>query len=233
MSRTIKTLVVNSRNRTSGTTTNFKYDFNDHFDFSNVKLARAVIPSTEYNIVNVVLDFNDGLSTIVNLPNGNYDITELCAEIQTQLQTFDPNYSCTYNAITMQVTIANTTPVNFELQFLNNDEIARRLGFEAVLYSGSASYSSPITPQLIETEYYITINEFGHLVDNGIFRSTFYVGISEIRGNFNIYTDHSQFHQSDHSELRTEKSLTVSLRDNNGDIVDLGNADWSMILLIN
>ncbi len=229
----VKTLVINSRDRISGSTTNFRYNFNDSIKFHSIKLISAAVPNTYYNIkTNAVFVMSDGLGGTFTITPGNYTIGELTVDIQTQLQVFDANYTVVYNPITMKVTFDNSTPVNFSLLFALQAEAARGLGFALTNLTGLPTYEGPNVPQLIETELIIDSPTIGTLLESVNVRGTFILPQPVIRGNFSDYFE-GRFSQYDFKEKRIEQYFEFTLRHIDGTVVDLNGADWQMVFRLN
>ncbi len=228
-----KLIKIDSDLRTYGSNESFRYTLRSDTKFERASLVYASIPNTYYNIRSVVaLATNDGGGGTINIPVGNYTISELVGVIETSLQVTDATYTCTYDAITMRVTFDNSTPTVFDLDFSTETELAERLGFSATDLTGAANYIGDLTPQLIEQEFYITIREFGLLGDgaNRTQQFTFIVPNTAIRGEYTVLTDELAFNQSDFQEHVLLHDFTVELRRRNGELVDLNGANWSILL---
>ena len=228
----IKKVYIDSRFRepNSASTTQFNYKINRDFECKNLRLSYAKIPCAYYNVAAQTITMNDGIGSVVNLPAGNYSITELCAEIQAQLQVFDANYTVAYNAITMRVTFANTTPRVFDLDFGSLD---RRLGFDTTaVLTGASTYTATKVPQMLEDSFFITVREFSQLgtgFENQQY--TYLVPSVATRADFNIYRENEDFDQ--HNFIRENESyftFSIDLRFPDGSLVDLNGADWQLIL---
>jgi len=228
-----KLIKIDSDLRTYGTNENFRYTLRTDIKFKRASLVYSSIPNTYYNIRTVVaLATNDGGGGTINIPVGNYTISELVAVIQTSLQATDVTYTVVYDPITMRVIFDNSTPNNFELNFSGETELAERLGFSPVDLVGLANYVGDLTPQLIEQEFYINIREFG-LVGDGADRNqmfTFVVPNIAIRGDYSILTTELGFNQSDFQDHVLLRDFTVELKRRNGELVDLNGANWTVIL---
>ena len=80
--------------------------------------------------------------TTYTIPDGTYDISQLCAQIQGQLQVVDPNFTCSYVATTQLVTITDT--VNFTID-KTVSTIMPALGFsQTQILTGAATYTGSL-----------------------------------------------------------------------------------------
>jgi hypothetical protein len=230
-----KLIKIDSDNRTNGTNESFIYTLRSDIKISQAELVYASIPNTYYNIIaSVALAVNDGLGGIITITPGQYTISELCALVQSTLiaSSGDATYTCIFDAITMRVTIANTTPVVFQLNFSGEAELANRLGFANTDIVGLSTYTGDVTPELTVQEYYINIAEIGIIGDgaNPSDRFTFVVPRTGLRGDYSIYTQETNFNQTDFAGPLTLFSYTVELRKRDGTLYDLNGANWTMII---
>ncbi len=143
----------------------------------NFQLRWALI-APSFNTVsayrgNNVLKITIVAPTTYTIPDGTYDIAQLCAQIQTQLQAVDPNFTCTYVATTQLVTITDT--VNFTID-KTVSTVMPILGFtQAQTLTGAATYTgvNAYNPQdlavvnlhIDNLKYYVDSSTFTNLPD--------------------------------------------------------------------
>ena len=204
---------------------------------NNVCLSFARIPNTYYNLrTSMMFTFSDGLGTFANLNAGQYSITELCDTIQNAIQVFDANYSCVFDEVQMRVIIQNTTPVNFQLNFLTNgwQELAGLLGFQYIDY-GPADYRiAESVPQMVKSEYLIQIPEIGLTgIGDSIYKKyTFIVPVTGLRGDFTDFYENEQFRQQSYDGQKILNILHLRLLRPDGFLYDLNGASWQVILTV-
>lgn len=147
-------LVVDTEKRTSGDINNFLIALKPPIQsISSFKVADVMIANTFYNInsSNNVLTTEDGSAT---LTAGYYNITELVAELNTQLQALDATYLVSHSSITNKLTIARTGAFT-----VTHTALLEMLGFSSSL-SGSASYTSSKQVNLLKyRDVYIECSE--------------------------------------------------------------------------
>lgn len=161
------TLYINSKNRISGTASDFKINISP-LGMKNIKsfnIKNVTIPYSFYTTV-----YNNGsisggqsvevqvgfLSHVVFIPFGNYPYSDLCLIIQDQLNLniAGSNFSVTYNQYTSKFTISNN--VNFSILWGTTQDpstpdyklLSNVMGFNKIDLSGSNSYTSSFTANL-------------------------------------------------------------------------------------
>ena len=100
--------IINSRNRETGSNTNFTYKIElDRNDYTHVCVLQASIPKS-YPLVEQgwnTFTLREGLiDTLITLTPGNYTVNSLITELESKLSTASPNnwtYSCQYPASTL------------------------------------------------------------------------------------------------------------------------------------
>lgn len=133
-------LLINSDSLTN---TSGVYQLNSSYSiqYKNglVTIDKLVIPQSFYNIVSKTITVN---STLINLTDGQYNISDLCSHLQSIIRTAtaDASFTVTYNSNTLYVTIARTT--NFTIDFTVATSIASFIGFNATSLSGANTYTS-------------------------------------------------------------------------------------------
>ena len=137
-----KRLVINSRDKQTGTNTNFTVQFNDNITQSVVKIQvlDVFIPNQFYNIdsSNNYIEYKQGIN-LVNFNDtitpGQYNIDQLITALETKINaqlTGGAATTITKNEFTNQLTFttAGAVPVNNQLQLIDTSTIKEILGFE-------------------------------------------------------------------------------------------------------
>ena len=147
-----KRLVINSRDKTVGTNTNFTVQFNDNITQSVLKIQvmDVFIPNQFYNIdsSNNYIEYKQGLA-LVNFNDtitpGQYNIDQLIialeAKINAQL-TGGAATTITKNELTNQLIFTTTgaaAPINNQLQFIDTSTIKEVLGFNETTVSAAVN----------------------------------------------------------------------------------------------
>jgi hypothetical protein len=119
MSSTHFFIFIDSRNKITGTNSNFNLSMNDHNVEPGINVAVSLDECTFYNMQypinstnnSIVFQENDTASDITaTLTPGNYTGSEIATEIQTQFNSVGANtYSVSYNENTGKLTIAGLT----------------------------------------------------------------------------------------------------------------------------
>lgn len=238
MSSSKKDLLLNisSRDRISGDTNDFLVNivqggFNGA---KSVRLQSCTIPKSIYNInsSNNVFQINDGGVQTVTLTPGNYTIGQLMVELKTQLDAASANtYTCTYDNIAMRVTIASTGATSY---LFSQGGPWRELGFDEADTASLVSVTGTNTPMLYwPLSVFILVDKFplgGYNSNNG--RYTFRVPM-------NVNSADILNYEPMHEQIiyfggcgGSIGQIRVTLSYSDGSLIDLGNADWEMVLKI-
>lgn len=166
-------MYINSLNRSTGTNENFtivdtsnRYSIQPQF----VKLTRATIPFTWYNIASTnntfALIIPPGPTVDISLPPGNYTNSSLATELQTELLSNGLTATVTYNPSTLTYTITSATP--FQLSFATLNSIALQMGFTPQsTTSVGTSFTSPNASQLSNYYEIFICSDLVGGIDNG------------------------------------------------------------------
>ncbi len=138
-----RTLYVNSRNRSSGTDSDFMYTFEFPFDnkFTHCAILQCIIPKSYYLVQNGYNTFilsEDSMQVIVTVPIGNYSRSLFRTTIQGLLNSSSPNgyvYVVTQPPSTVPDTGKYTFTVtgNMGIQpifIFTNNNLNEQFGFE-------------------------------------------------------------------------------------------------------
>lgn len=132
-------IIINSRDRTSGTPNEFVFNLSENLEEATYQLSSFCMTNNLYNVVAgendklYVAHSVDGSNTLTLTP-GNYSGSTLATEIKTQLDTISAVvYTVAYSAITNKFTITPDSG-NFGFEFSSNTTATSRflLGKDAV-----------------------------------------------------------------------------------------------------
>ena len=216
-------------------------------------LSSVEVPLVEYVFserrrnVTFAVRVSTGPVLTVTIPSGNYGPIALAAAVQAGLQAVDPSggFTCTYDGIADRFTFACSSGA-FRLCLHDPADsptgkrywgIGYYMGFRSSVLTGSASYTGIQPPQIGPTPYYLMQVSCPDAVETTIHATGAQSWISALakivlRGS--VYSM-----QFDDGANRLRKEITfaapsnigqmrVRLVDPYGDVVDLGDVDWSM-----
>ncbi len=195
---------------------------------AKINLKYANIPSTYHNLSTLSMNMNDGVVSTLILAAGNYTRASLITTINTNLQAQSATYLVSYNANSLKVTIENTGPINFDLNFAVETRLARLLGFTQTNLTGAASYTGTLTPQLLLRYCIIDISGMSSSHTDSVGNFKFIVPLTTQRTEINEITSQSFFNQL--SDLNYISQVDVRLKDEFGNPLDLNGADIFIIL---
>ena len=166
MKKVSQYLLIDSRDRVSGTADEFVVKFNRTINANRVELVGCNIPCNFYQIDmgRQKLYFTEAgqigggppLLTEVILTPGTYSIAQLCIEIAAQMTAVSQNgytYTVAYNSVTDSFTFSRGASVyNWQLNWgvgaAAGDYLYQRLGFAAVDTAYAATHTSTTGPAL-------------------------------------------------------------------------------------
>ena len=209
----------------------------------HISLSSAEIPFTWYNVSDDLHSrqiFVDG-SQSLQLVKGNYNIHELITAINAQNTAGSFPYSASYDAKTNKVTLANTDATGHKINFSQEDsrELSKMLGFsrDDITVVANTSITSDGTVNLRPVH---SLFLYSNLAATNVITST--DGIEQVidkipLGSFEplstITFDFST--TAPFSSVITTQainSLELSLRDQNGRLVQLNGARYELSLII-
>lgn len=163
----MKKLAFSSKDKTSGTNSNYK--INVIYPIKNIQfmyLEHAIIPYSWYTImtgINDTLTIDDGTEYAVTITsNRNYSASELATELQTQIRsayTPDNLHTVTFDGDTNKYTIAHSSTA-FSINFGDDSSMAKTLGFVSSDTSSATSHTSINLATLIYSQsIYVTSNK--------------------------------------------------------------------------
>ena len=264
------TVAVNSRDRNIGQDYNpnsFRWSFRRPLkDVLSIELVNGSVPAALYNINTGWNKFTFGetgnRTWTVTLTPGQYTATQMCAELQTQLNALSGKlntYTVSYNAITMFASISTVGAITYTLYFLTSpftDTIdthtgatmsincpARLFGFEWQDYTSSAGVILPqhrMDPDLFLRKVYLYVNADNSIelnrVEMGAGRKDcFHVLYMDqiINGYYTLNKDlHTPVFISSPAPISRVGTLNISIRDEFYRLVDIGWLDFTLLFEI-
>lgn len=243
-------LIINSENRTNRQLTS-STDFT--IEIANVvsqpyllySLKSATIPKTFYNIEqprNTFTIIDSVGQNTVTIPRGNYTMTNLLAELQTQLNALGVDtYTTSFSDITGKITITSSfanfaiNPTLATLGGLVLDQLGFNLGTQYNAVAGVIEAPNVADISGIKN-IYIVIDEFTQYLRSttGTFQN-FKVQMNGQFGDIIYWTDESGYHQyfdiakANKSAIKT---LHIKLVDQYNQIINLNGREWQFILQI-
>lgn len=252
-------LLIDSRDRNQTdypNPNNYQIDLNEEYkDILSVSLISSNVPKSQYliNSSNNVLNFIDVNSTEfeVQIPIGNYTITELTNQITSSLNAAGSanTFSVSSNSKTNKITISSAS--NFQLLFNGGTEtynnstrtiykensIGKLIGFSMTDLSGSNSYTSQNQYDLNGPTYVLLhINELNNL--DGI-KNSIKDAFAKIPFDTN-QNEYKFFKESNDYEVITEFSpplaklaqLNIRFLNYDNSLYDFGGLDHTFLLKI-
>ena len=204
-------------------------------DKTSLTVLNAQIPSSFYNINSnndkLVYNINGGLTKIVYLAHSNYNINTLKTHI---ISLIGSNFTITYSPSSNKLTIVNLV---YEFEFEESSTCFELLGFSMsdhnstlkTLTSDNVVNLFTIRNLQIASDNFILSNIDSYNPNNSnilasIPVNTTYNGIISYTNNHDVY-----------SEINNTRNLTnlhIRITDQDGDIIELNNAHWSITLLL-
>ena len=141
-------LVLYSKNRTQGTSSEGTLKLNHHIN-GRYELLEFCMTDGLYNVTNlnnkIYISVNGGGTQTLSLPLGHYSGSKLATEVATLLSTLSGStFTCSYGSTTGKMTISETTGDTFSLTYGTNTLNTARylLGFDEVDTTASTSIVS-------------------------------------------------------------------------------------------
>lgn len=245
-------IVINSKDRTSGTSSNFRINLPSNKIKLNgknkLKLQSIVMYNTLYviNSNNNKIDFNENSTNkTTTLTNGFYNASTLASHIGTAMTSTSSGYAtftATYSTVTGKMTISSTQ--NFTLKFLTGTNTAtspyRILGFmdtNGILpvdsSVGTSATGNNVVNLGLPTTIYITVKEWNgaNVIDTSGTPCSFAIPLMA-NSNELITLNNQQINQVIEipSNINILNNISIVLTSNGNVALDLNNSEWSMIL---
>lgn len=227
--------LIRSRDRFSGSSSSdFKLKTKIGRIVGKYKVTHISFPNTIYNVTssNNTVDYNSG--TILNLPIGYYNSSNLPAAVKNMLDSAD-TYTVTISSTTGKMTISSNTSTNFSLDFLNG--LDKILGFDSSQFplAGSSIYTgNNVINYDIVVSVGIDIKESTyHNIENlsdDSFSSSIYVPLDGNFGEYITISDKNDIEQFVYFEkqFRTLNISVINLSNMNP--IDLNGAEFEIVL---
>ena len=237
-----KYFVVDSRDRVTGTSSDFKVYVNPAVTAVNrISLCNVTFPNTVYNVNsnNNIIYFFEYVSSSTQLTAtitpGAYNYGTLLTAIQTAMNAASVHsftYTATYSATTFMITITSTGSFGLSFGTYTTNSIANIIGFTINTSNATSQTGNQVIQLYQSTFYYIDIREFPIATKstNSLDYGTFVINTSVNSGNVEDWNLLNSYHQVQTYEGQNLQELNVRLRDRNNQILNLNGADWSMIL---
>jgi len=220
---------------------NFVYNTtNQYTNPSKIELLSAIIPNSQYvinsfnNLFN--LTYSSTLYTSV-IPPCNYTASSLAVSLQTSLNRLSvpsTTFTVTVNLNTMTYTITSTNPVvyNFSL----NPILSQILGFGSTNSSSVSTISSKNAFQVSTSRYWkLYIKEFDTNYDTNISGLFNFIILNNVNNSDYLYMikDINCVNNSHEINIRRNiTTLSIELRDEWNNLVDLNGCNYLLILKI-
>lgn len=232
-------LLIKSRDRTSGTSSNFLIASSTYNVEGEYLLKYALVPNGFYNVnsQNSTFQFDEGAGLItVSLTQGNYDVTTLSTLVANALTTASGagrTYSASIGAASNRITISNDLSGDTSLDFSLQPRAANLLGFST---STVAAIHPVVGDQAVDLS---SPSSIGILINQASERGydnigsqncgTFYIPLNQAFGSYVSLSPH------DLPQIATFKRtriLQIRLVDtSSGEPLDLNGLNFELLLI--
>lgn len=239
-----KQLVIRSNDRinSNDSTANFSVVIEPEITaITKVTLLSAEIPNTIHNITSDNQTFNwqtsDGFNSSIQIPTGFYSIDEYIDQFKGKV---DIEQAITGTTDDLNIEFYNHKGHFFLYQgtdfnaHFGNSSVSAIMGYDSVNQTGSEFYESDNIVDFFPDLHSLYIR-FPNLPVNKLLSSNGLSAFAKIpmqANNYAIdfYAKNDTFCQAECFTPVTLQSLEVQLLNENGEIVNLNNADWSFTL---
>ena len=241
---TEKLIVINSRDKISGSNTNFTVQFADSISQEVLKIIvkEIYVPNQFYNVENdgkrknntLVLNQN-GLGNItITISEGQYNIDSLITALKTAIDAVlvdGVTVAITKNTATNKLTFTFTgagTPANNNISFIDTSLIKNLIGFDATIPQANVlnmpypwnlnelQYVQIHSPELASTHGLDAgTNTTINLLDTVSLASTGFGGVAYLQSN------DEELHEILYDDQRVLQQVRIRLRDASGNILSL------------
>ena len=241
---TEKLIVINSRDKISGTNSDFTVQFNDSIAQEVVKIIckEIYIPNQFYNVENdgkrknntLVLNQSGVGELTITVPEGQYNIDTLIITLKTLIDNIlidNAIVTITKNNTTNKLTFTfsgATTPANNNVSFVDTSLIKSLIGFDATIpavaivnmpYSWNLNqlqYVQVHSPELASTHGMDAgANTTINLLETVSLNSTGFGGVAYKQAN------DDELHEIIYDDQRVIQQVRIKLRDSDGNILSL------------
>lgn len=230
-------LIVNSKDRISGTSTDFNYQikYYGREEVQSYRIGKITIPYSFYNLKRQFFIFKyNGINFDIELPAGNYSAQSLATFLQTTLSAETSasilvSYSTTTNKFSVSALSPNTIQFEFEDPVEYNYSLQKALGFPNLTTIVSL-YVSPNCANLNASDNLYIFSQSLSFYTPSIFQSQRanviqLVPILVNPFNFIFYENQQQINFP--TDFQTISTFDVKLIDDYGNTVDLNGLDWT------
>ena len=251
---TEKIIVINSRDKLSGTNSDFTVQFNDSLAQEVVKIIckEIYIPNQFYNVENdgkrknntLVLNQNGAGEITVSVPEGQYNIDTLNTTLKALIDGVlidGAIVTITKNNTTNKLTFTFTgagTPANNNVSFIDTSLIKSLIGFDATIPAGGIlnmpfpwnlnqlQYVQVHSPELASTHGMDAgANTIINLLETVSLTSTGFGGVAYKQSN------DDELHEIIYDDQRVLQQVRIKLRDSSGNLLSLPDNHYCTIMV--
>lgn len=222
----IDTIILDSRNRASGTTSNFTIRVPHNYKEPETYILREVSIPLVYD--NIVTGGNDNVKldgVTFTLPAGQYNINQLISQLNITCSGF--TFSYTYGS---RVNVVKVGGGNFLFDAMNMNTT---LGYINSPYAGAATYTSEYLYNLIVTKYFTlhssflsSKNKLKYYHSDNRSQLIAKIPINANQGQVLVYEPYNPIYI--YLEGSNVDLIDFQLRDEYGDLVDLQTDEFIM-----
>ena len=231
MEKTNNLIVVDSKDRVSGNSSNFVWNLPSIHDknfnsiaIQSIEMINSFLQINDYNNT-IIIDEGGGNLTATLTQRNDYTQTSLCAEIKTQLEAVG---ALTYTVSTVSNKMTISATGNFDL-VLSGLEICDIIGFnkDNTSYTGLATYTATNFVSLNSAIdlIYVDIKEVSNIVHTTNFSHTFVIQNNVNNMDYINFTSNA-YYQMHVSDIKSWKNWTIKLNDRQNRPITLGT-DWN------
>lgn len=214
--------------------------FLPHINVSKIKnitvtVLNAQIPSSFYNVNSnndkLVYNVNGGITQTVNLIHSNYNINTLKAHI---ISLIGSGFSITYSTASNKLTFTHSL---YDFEFEESSTCFELLGFSSfdhssetnILISDNVVNLFTVRNLQIASDNFILNNIDSYNPNNSNILASI-----PVNTGYNGIISYANIHDV-YSEINNTRNLTnlhIKITDQDGDIIELNRAHWSLTLLL-
>jgi hypothetical protein len=232
-------IFLNSKNRTSGSTSNFNARLIKGLkNVHRIQLRSVEVPISYYtvNSTNNTLKFSNQVPTefTVTFSEGNYSAIELAAEIETKMKVVSSNMTVVFNDNTLKFTFANNGN-DFRL-FDSVTTCQSLIGLENDTGTVTTYTSTKIVNISGPNHLYILSSELTSgrdmaIVDNDYREIAFRVPIKEVFGSINNYEPTSAQYLNYNTDHLLQQ-IDLKIVDEEFNEMNFNGLEWNIELLV-
>ena len=232
-------LLINSGDRIQGTTSNYTVQVRTDF----IKLPNGKIPTkcklkginftngmyniNQYNNIITIFETTSTSNTVITLPQGQYNASQLSTQISTSFTTSSKvsnTYTCTYNSQTYKLTITANTQTFY---FINTSLLLGMLENS----TASLTQTSSQAIKLLYDFLYVRCDLIGEIKNTSLINTpgSFIIPLLNIDLGTSGFIGRSQLPSIEHSFI-SKPNAQITIYDQYGYNVNLNNTDHQFIL---